>query len=129
MCLDTWICQKTLLTILDKTVFVSITSVSFKMNLESQKWTACPVPGAPVLERAGALGLIGAIWLRLSQLVYVFDNIFIRKRCLPLRSRPFIIENRHAERSHRVKNLSLIVPSRLFLITNLRNDGLEYYKP
>ena len=80
-------------------------------------------------QNAGALSLIGVILLRLSQLVYVLDNIFVRKRCLSLRSRPFIIENRHAERSHRVKNLSLIVPSRLFLITKLRNDGLDDNKP
>ena len=98
-----WPCQRTLLAILEKICLsLSLLCLS-KWSLKIKNGHPVQLFAPPVLQKAGALGLIGLIFLRLSQLVYVLDNIFVRKRCLSLRSRPFIIENCHAERSHRVK--------------------------
>lgn len=96
---------------LTKKAFVALTSLSLKMKFENLKVGN----GHPVQH--------------LAPLCVEESEVLDKKRWVALRSRPFTIENRHAERYHRVTNWSLIVPSRLFLTTKLRNDELEDHKP
>ena len=51
--LNSYVCQKTAPAIFEKKAFVTITTVSLTIHLESRKWPPCPVPGAPGLMQLG----------------------------------------------------------------------------
>ena len=65
-------------------MFIAITSVSLKIELERRNWSPCPALGAPSVSKSCALGLTRRRWV--TELEYIFSADVRKKHVVFFRS-------------------------------------------